>query len=182
MMRVIFWVTVILLSALAVLVAARFDEGYVLIVFPPWRVELSFVLMVVLTFGLFVLTCMVLKLLRVTLRLPTDVRAWQGKRRRTKADDDLSRALAALIAGEYSHARKLATKAMKREETSMAVLVAARSAAEQGERVSVEDLLGHIGDDVGELVAARQAIMRRVDELATPPLQKPESGTAETQS
>ncbi len=169
MMRVLLWILLVLVIGVAVLIAVRFDQGYVLVVFPPWRVEMSFILMLALTFGMFVLSYLVIRLLRVTLRLPSDVRAWQEKRRRIKAEDELSRAVAAMMAGEYGHARSLADKAIQRESTPLASLVAARCAAELGERLSVQDLLACIGDDVGELVAARQAVQRRLDEL-NPPL------------
>lgn len=173
MMRLIFWVVIVLLAALAVLIMLRFDQGYVLIVFPPWRVEISFVLMMVMIVGLFVLTYTILKLLRISLRLPGDVRTWRDLRRHTKAEDELSRAVAALISGEYGHARNLADKALRREASPMATLVAARGAAELGERQSVQNLLGHIDDDIGELVAARQAILRRVEEHAAEGERKP---------
>ena len=44
MKRIFFWLLFALLVILLVAAAALYDQGYVLIVYPPWRIELSFVL------------------------------------------------------------------------------------------------------------------------------------------
>jgi HemY protein len=165
MMRVGFWLAVILGTILAVLVAARFDRGYVLVVFPPWRVEMSFILGLVLTFGMFVLTYMAFKLLRVALRLPAGVRAWRERQRRMRAEDELSRAVAALIAGDHGQARALAGQSLQREGTPLAALVAASAAVALGETASARECLERLDTDVAELVAARRSVMRTVEEV-----------------
>lgn len=161
--RALLWPALFLAALLAVLFAASLDRGYVVVVFPPWRVEMSFVLGLVLTFAAFVLTYMVAKLLRVALRLPADVRAWREKRRRDKAEDELSRAIAALIAGQHRHARELADQALAHDPTPLAALVAARGALDAGDTGRAREYLERVEGEVGEVVAARRELARRAE-------------------
>lgn len=163
MKRALFWPALTLAALVAVLFAASLDRGYVVVVFPPWRVEMSFVLGLVLTFAAFILTYLVAKLLRVALRLPADVRAWREKRRRDQAEDELSRAVAALLAGQYRGALDLAELALKREPSPLAALVAARAALETGDTARARYCLAQVTGEVTELVAARQALARRIE-------------------
>ncbi len=180
MIRAAFVFLVFVLLLLAVLAAARFDRGYVLIVFPPWRIEMSFILALALTFCLYVLTYVAFKLLRVALRLPAEVRARRERRLRERAADDLSRAVAALISGQEAHARKLAEASLRRQRNPLAELVAAQSALALGDASGARTHAENVASgDVGELIAARQAVVARLETLAmeTPAL-PPESAEA----
>jgi HemY protein len=169
MIRAIFWAGVLLALLVAVLLAARFDRGYVLIVFPPWRVEMSFVLLLAVTFGLYLLTYAAFKLLRVALRLPAEVRIRRERRLRERSADDTSRALAALLSGQHAHARHLADLARHHDKSPLVALVAALAATELGDADAAQAYLdGVTGNDVGELTAARQAIAARLAALAAP--------------
>lgn len=155
---------IVLLSA--VLLAARFDRGYVLIVFPPWRIEMSFILALVATFGIFVLTYIVFKLMRVALRLPAEVRARRERRLWERSADERSRAVAALLAGQEVHARMLAEASLRRRPEALAALVAAHAALAQGDVARADALARELaGSDVGELVAARQALLARIEAM-----------------
>lgn len=168
MIRAIVWVGLFLAAILAILVAARLDRGSVLILFPPWRIEMSFILALFATFGLFVLTYLVFKLLRVALRLPAEVRARRERRLRARAADDLSRAIAALLSGQPEHARRLADAAARKDENPLARLAAACAAVEEGDARGARDYLDGIKENgVGELSAARQALARRLDNIET---------------
>ncbi len=178
MIRAAFIFLTFVLLLLAVLAAARFDRGYVLIVFPPWRVEMSFILAIALTFCLYVLTYVAFKLLRVALRLPAEVRARRERRLRERAADDLSRAVAALISGQEAHARKLAEASLRRQRNPLAELVAAQSALALGDagsaRAHAENVMS---GDVGELIAARQVVVARLDTLAVATTAPPVAST-----
>ena len=50
-MRAVLWMLLLAAIAVGVAVAARYNEGYVLLVLPPWRAELSLNLLVVLALG-----------------------------------------------------------------------------------------------------------------------------------
>jgi HemY protein len=91
--------------------AARLDQGYVIIVYPPWRMELSFMLALLLLAGLVALAYVGLRLANVALNLSGDVRAWRDKRRQTKVDKALMDAMRAHLDGDFKRAAELAGKA-----------------------------------------------------------------------
>lgn len=160
MMRVVFWL--ILLAALVVAFALvlKADHGAVLILFPPWRVEISLALAVALLLASHVLFYVAIRLMRTALRLPRDIRAWRERRRRDLAEGELQRAVGALLAGEASHALKLARQAWARTQAPLATLVGARAALDLGEVEAARGLLADLQTEVGELNAARQALER----------------------
>lgn len=159
-MRVAFWILLLFLVALALALATRFDAGYVLIVYPPWRMELSLPLAIGAALLAFILGYVLLRFLRRALLLPENLRSWRGRRRKLRADDELSRAMAALLSEQPDHALKLAGKALKREASPLGFLVAGHAALRAGDRIAARDHLGRVETQVGELVAARQALER----------------------
>jgi HemY protein len=162
-MRAGLWLLVLFALAVALALAARFDAGYVLVVYPPWRVEMSLVLAVTLAALLFGVLYVSLRVLRLALRLPADVRAWRRRRRSDKAEDEFSRAVAALLAGQPEHARRLARGALRKAHMPLTALVAAQAAADLGDRQAALADLEEAKSEVGELIAARQAIERRLE-------------------
>lgn len=111
MMRAVIWLLALFALAVAFTLAARLDQGYVIVVYPPWRMELSFMLALLLLIGLLVSAYIVLRLIGIALNLSDDMRAWRGKRQRDKADKALLDALRAHLDGDTERARKLAEKA-----------------------------------------------------------------------
>jgi HemY protein len=101
-MRAALWILVLFAAAVAFTLAARLDQGYVIIVYPPWRMELSFMLALLLLAGLVALAYVGLRLANVALNLSGDVRAWRDKRRQTKVDN---------LDGDFKRAAELAGKA-----------------------------------------------------------------------
>ncbi|MCS6787032.1 MAG: hypothetical protein NZ524_08395 [Thiobacillaceae bacterium] len=173
MIRLAFWLVVPLALLAAFALVLQADRGYVLIVSPPWRVELSAALAV----GLLILTHLgfyfLVRLLRGALRLPRELRAWRERRRQALAEGELQRAVAALLAGQHSHALKLARQALERSEAPLAALVGAQAALGLGEAEAARQLLARAEAEVGELVAARQSITRAADALASTSAQVP---------
>lgn len=110
-MRAILWIVGLFALAVALSLLARLDQGYVIVVFPPWRLELSFLLTVVLLLGGFALAGFLLHLARTALRLPEDLRAWRRRRHRERADQALLEALRAHFAGDEARLREQLPKA-----------------------------------------------------------------------
>ncbi|MDD5389239.1 MAG: heme biosynthesis HemY N-terminal domain-containing protein [Gallionellaceae bacterium] len=110
-MRAAFWVLALFALAVALTLAARIDQGYVIVVYPPWRMELSFMLALALLAGLVVLAYAMLRLGQTALRLPDDVRGWHSRRRGAAADRALLDAVRAHLDGNATRADKLARKA-----------------------------------------------------------------------
>lgn len=165
-MRAVFWLLLLSALAVALTLAARVDEGYVLVVLPPWRLEMSFVLAGLAILAMFSAVYLIARLLQMALSLPSDVRAWRSRRRSDKAEDELSRAIAAYLSGQSAHAYKLAASAFKREGGPMAALVAAHAALAEGDQPTARLYLDDLKTDVGELTAARQAAQARMEEPA----------------
>jgi HemY protein len=110
-MRAALWVLALFALAVAFTLAARLDQGYVIIVYPPWRLELSFMLALLLLGGLLALTYVFLHLARIALNLPDDMRAWREKRRKSQADQALLAAVRAHLDGDPQTAAEHASKA-----------------------------------------------------------------------
>jgi HemY protein len=111
-MRAALWILALFALAVAFTLAARLDQGYVIIVYPPWRMELSFMLALLLLAGLVILAYAMLRLAGIALNLSSDVRVWRNKRRKMKADQTLLDALRAHLDGDAQRARSLADKAV----------------------------------------------------------------------
>lgn len=110
-MRAAFWILALFALAVAITLIARLDQGYVIVVFPPWRLEMSFLLTVFLLVGGFVLVSFLLHLARTALRLPEDLRTWRRHRHQTAADHALLDAFRAHFAGDERKLRKALKKA-----------------------------------------------------------------------
>jgi HemY protein len=110
-LRALLWLLALFAVAVAFTLAAGLDVGYVIVVYPPWRMELSFMLAVVLLAGIYLLVYVLLHLAQTALSLPTDLRSWRGQRRREKADQALVEAMQAYLDEDLERTRKLAAKA-----------------------------------------------------------------------
>ncbi len=161
-MRPILWLLLLFALAVAITLTAQFDSGYVLVVVPPWRLEMSFILAALAMLLIFTVGYFIARLVKLALSLPNDVRAWRGRRRSDKAADDLSRAIAAYLSGQHGHARKLAAAVFKHERRPMAALLAAHAALAEGDEKAARTFLDSLQTDVGELTAARQALEARL--------------------
>jgi len=128
-MRILLWLLALFALAVGVSMAFGYNEGYVLVVLPPWRVELSLNLFVVLAVGGFLLGHFLLRVVSHTLRLPQAVRAFRERKRRERAARALREAVQQLFEGRYGHALKnAAVSHAAGEAPALSALVAARAA------------------------------------------------------
>lgn len=180
-MRAAFWVLLLLALSVALFLAVRYDSGYVLIVSPPWRVELALSLAIAFALLLFLAAYLVVRLARGALMLPGDMRAWRERRRKGRAEDELSRAIAALLAHQPDQARKLADKALRRDDTPLCALVAGYAALGQEDAPGVRAYLARLEGtaspaEKSEMAAARQSLAQAL-ESGTASLQPPPHST-----
>lgn len=110
-MRAVLWLLALFALAVALTLVAQLDQGYVIVVYPPWRMELSFMLALMLLIAILVSAYIVLHLVGIALNLSGDMRAWREKHRRGKADKALLDAIRAHLDGDLERASKLAEKA-----------------------------------------------------------------------
>jgi HemY protein len=130
-MKYLLWILGLFAAAAALTSAASHNPAYVMLVYPPYRVELSFLLFVVISLAAFALGYGLLRLIISVLRLPAQVRRFRRERTQAKARELLEETLGSFFEGRYAAAEKSATGAMESGETSVLYpIIAARSAHE----------------------------------------------------
>lgn len=128
-MRALFWFLALAALATGLALVARYNDGYALLVLPPWRVELSLNLLIVLLVGGCLVLYFLLHAVANVLRLPRAVAAFRQRRAREKADRALRDAVLFWQEGRYSHAVKSAEAAFDAGHApGLASLVALRAA------------------------------------------------------
>ena len=128
-MKALFWTVMLFALAVGLVVAARYNDGYVLAVLPPYRVEVSLNLLFVLLAAGFVVLYSVIRLVTTAVLLPARVRDFRLARRRDHGRAALLEALEAFFEGRYAKAEQAATRAMSLGEPSRVALVLAARAA-----------------------------------------------------
>lgn len=127
-MRVLIWILLILALAIGVSLIVGSNEGYVLIVRPPYRLELSLNLLLILVILAFASLHLILRFINYARELPANVRNYRENRRIRKGHAALLEALHALGQGRYQLAQKAASKALDLgEDPSLTALLAARA-------------------------------------------------------
>ena len=129
MMRLLIWLLALAALAVGVSLAARYNEGYALFVLPPWRVELSLNLLVLLLLAGFAVLHLGLRLLAGVLALPARVAAFRARSAEAKAEAALRDAVRFLFEGRYSQGVKRAEAAFEAGHApGLAAILAARCA------------------------------------------------------
>lgn len=105
------------------------DGGYVVIVIPPWRLEMSIVLAALSLLALFIVVYLGVRLVSHALALPAHVRGFRSRQRAQAGLSALHAALQALFEGRFGQVEKLASKAWDNGTApALTGLVAARAA------------------------------------------------------
>lgn len=100
-MRWLISLLIVAVLAVALAMAGRYDPGYVVLVYPPWRMEISFIGFVLLVAALIVAGVLLLRLALLTLNLPGIVRELRERRAAKKRDANFVGGLVAYT--EYRH-------------------------------------------------------------------------------
>ena len=129
MLRALIWVVMIVAIAVGLTLLARHSTGYVLVVSPPYRIELSLNLLLLLLVAAFGVFYFVVRMIAATVGLPAQIREFRAARRRRKARATLASALREYFAGRYARAEKAAQRALDMgEQPDLSAIVAARAA------------------------------------------------------
>jgi HemY protein len=133
-MRAAFWLLLLFGVAVAATLAAKYNNGYVLVVAQPYRIELSLNLLIVLLLAAFFAAYFLVRLAVITLGLPREVSEFRLRRRREKARKATMDGLRAFLEGRYAKAEKASAAALELKESPVIdvinAVVAARSAHE----------------------------------------------------
>jgi HemY protein len=127
-------ISILVLFAAAVALSTLLQNtAYVLLVYPPYRIEVSLKLFVTLFLLVFGFGYWLIHLLTATTQLPAIVQKLRLDRARSTSRKLLDVTLRAFFEGRYVDAEKAATRAIKHGETSVLYpIIAARAANEQG--------------------------------------------------
>jgi HemY protein len=128
-MKALAWLVAIFSLAVLASLIARYSEGYVLVMAPPWRVELSLVVAVALLVGGFLLLHLVLRLLGGIMSLPGQAQAFRSRKQIEKGRAAMANALLAYMEGRYGHAEKAAQQAVDLGEAPLQNALLAAGAA-----------------------------------------------------
>jgi len=155
-MRILFWFLLLAAGAVIVALAAKLSHGYALLVSPPYRVELSLNLLLVLVAGGFLALYLAFRLVARTVQLPVQVRAWREQRNRDRARAKQDAAVVALLEGRYVRAQQDAEAALTLPQSSgLAALIAARAAIDVRQFDKAEAFLAHSGSQAKSLAVPR---------------------------
>ena len=128
-MTKLLWLLALFALAVGIALAARFNEGYLLLVLPPYRAEVSLNLAIFLVVTIFVVVHGLLRTIGLTLALPNRVQAFRERRRRAKAAEAFHDAVRLLFEGRFGRALKRAGEAHAAGHSpGLAALLAARAA------------------------------------------------------
>ena len=85
-MRALLWLLTLCALAAGVALAAQYNDGYLLLVLPPYRAEISLNLALLLLLAVFVVVYGLLRGIALTASLPRRVREFRARKQREKAD------------------------------------------------------------------------------------------------
>jgi HemY protein len=150
-MKFLLWLLALFTAAVAVALTVK-NPGYVLLVYPPYRIELSLTLFILGLVALLVFTYFALRLVVAVLRLPNQVRTYREQREQSKGRAAMMDALNAFFEGRYAAAEKAAVRAMESgDKSGINPIIAARSAHELREFDKRDSYLASAeGKSVGE--------------------------------
>jgi len=154
--KLLTWILAILGLAVGLVLAIQSNVGYVLLVYPPYRIDFSLNFLIILVIASFAAVYALVRLAVHTLRLPAYVRAFKETRRKEKGRRATEDALLAFAEGRFARAERFAQHALVLNDApAVNALLAARAAHEQRAFNRRDDYLAR-----AEKLAPHQAIAR----------------------
>ncbi|MGH8713388.1 MAG: heme biosynthesis HemY N-terminal domain-containing protein, partial [Casimicrobiaceae bacterium] len=155
-MRVLFWFLLLATAAVAAALAVKLNAGYALLVAPPYRIELSLNLLLLIVGGGFIALYGVIRLIVRTVRLPQTVRLWRRRQKLERARSMQDAAVVALLEGRYGKAQQRALEALAIPGSSgLNAIVGARAAIDVRNFDAAEALLSRPDAQVASLAVPR---------------------------
>ena len=120
-MRAALWLLALFGIAAATALFAGNNQGTVTVFWPPWRVDLSLNLVLLLLVAVFIFLHLALRALSALFSLPRQARQWRLQQKERALHAAVLDAIAQLLAGRFSRARKAAQAALLQERTLAAL-------------------------------------------------------------
>ena len=160
--RGLLWLALLFAIAVALATAGRFDAGQVVLVYPPYRVDVSLNLFVIGILVAFLLLYAILRFVRNVVTMPRRVAAYRARARTEKANSALRDAVGNLYAGRFSRAEKAARDSLVDDKNKGAAgLIGANAAHRLHEYARRDDWLTQVEDpDLQEARLMATADMR----------------------
>jgi HemY protein len=141
-MRFLFWFLLLAVAAVVAALAAKLNDGYALLVAPPYRVELSLNLLLILIVAGFAALYAALRMIVRTATLPAEVREWRRRQKEARSRAKQDAATIALLEGRYVKAQQQADEALAFPRASgLAALLGARAAIDVRQHAAAESFL-----------------------------------------
>ncbi|ART47673.1 heme biosynthesis HemY N-terminal domain-containing protein [Acidovorax carolinensis] len=115
-MRAALWLLALFGVAVAAALFAGNNQGTVTLYWPPYRIDLSLNMVVLLLVGGFVTVYMALRALAAMLELPHQARRWRVQQKERAMHGAMLDALTHMLAGRFIRSRKAALAALTQEE------------------------------------------------------------------
>ena len=163
-MRQLFWFIIIAALATVAAMFLRHEAGYVVVVTPPYRVEISLTLAVAGVVVAFLVLYALFRVVSHLLRMPAQVSMLRKHWRQNRGREALRGAMQMLYEGRYTKSQKLARRAYDLDEApALAALTAARAAHQMrdGEERDrwLERAAGARGDSLEARLATRAELL-----------------------
>ncbi len=163
-MRWLISLLIVAVLAVALAMAGRYDPGYVVLVYPPWRMEISFIGFVLAVIGMVVGGIVLLRLALLTLNLPSLVREQRERRAARRRDENFVGGLRAYTEYRYQDAEQsLGQWTGDEPRTGLARVLAARAAQEMRAAAQRERHIQAASEHGAELAAQLFEAEARLD-------------------
>ncbi|MDD4911571.1 MAG: heme biosynthesis HemY N-terminal domain-containing protein [Sideroxydans sp.] len=127
-MKSLIWLVALFAAAVAVTLISH-NTGYLLLVFPPYRIEMSLPMFIFGLVGIFSISYLIVRFISTAIHLPQQVRTFRAERAQSKGRAAMTEALTAFFEGRYAAAEKAAVRAMELgEHSGLNSIIAARAA------------------------------------------------------
>ncbi|MBP7580948.1 MAG: heme biosynthesis protein HemY [Vogesella sp.] len=174
-MRFVFWIVGLFALAVLIGLASTLNTGYAILFVPPYRMEVSFNLLIITVVVLVLVAYAVLRLLGLAANLPQEVRAFQRQKKLRAARHALREASISLFEGRYQRAEREALKSIddeySDENRALALMIAARSAASVGDNAKRDGYLSRLESMPQRIQLARHMVEAQIRMDAKQPLE-----------
>ena len=174
-MRFVFWIVGLFALAVLIGLASKLNTGYAILFVPPYRMEVSFNLLIIAVVVLILLAYAVLRLLGLAANLPQEVRTFQRQKKLRAARHALREAAISLFEGRYQRAEREALKSIDdeyaEENRALALMIAARSAASVGDNAKRDGYLSRLENMPERIQLARHMVEAQIRMDAKQPLE-----------
>lgn len=144
--RGLIWIALLFVVAAIIATVGGFNGGQILLVLPPYRIDMSLNLFVVALVVLFLALYALIRAIRGVWKMPSRVAAYRTRSKFAKANASLRDAIGHLYAGRFSKAEKAARDALSVEDNKGAAgLIGANAAHRLHEYARRDEWLAQVG-------------------------------------